>query len=80
MALLLTLYSSIVVEVIRTVFYERYFNYKPHKQNHLTNIQPNIYKKSHLNCPYKPLNCLIKLLKHLEQNLLVTSKKDFFST
>ena len=32
--------SSIVVEVIRTVlfFYERYFNYKPHKQNHLTNI------------------------------------------
>ena len=50
--------SSIVVEVIRTVlfFYERYFNYKPHKQNHLTNIQPNIYKKSHPNCPYKPLN------------------------
>ena len=51
--------SSIVVEVIRTVlffFYERYFNYKPHKQNHLTNIQPNIYKKSHLNCPYKLLN------------------------
>ena len=39
--------SSIVVEVIRTVlfFYERYFNYKPHKQNHLTNIKPNIYKK-----------------------------------
>ena len=32
--------SSIVVEVIRKVlfFYERYFNYKPHKQNHLTNI------------------------------------------
>ena len=32
--------SSIVVEVIRTVlfFYERYFNYKPHKQNHLTNV------------------------------------------
>ena len=39
--------SSIVVEVIRPVlfFYIRYFNYKPHKQNHLTNIQPNIYKK-----------------------------------
>ena len=70
--------SSIVVEVIRTVFfffYERYFNYKPHKQNHLTNIQPNIYKKSHLNCPYKHLNCLYKPLKHLEQKLLVTSKK-----
>ena len=53
--------SSIVVEVIvevRTVlfFYERYFNYKSHKQNHLTNIQPNIYKKSRLNCPYKPIN------------------------
>ena len=50
--------SSIVVEVIRTVlfFYERYFNYKPHKQNHFTNIQLNIYKKSHLNGPYKPLN------------------------
>ena len=50
--------SSIVVEVIRTVlfFYERYFNYKSHKQNHLTNIPPNIYKKSHPNCPYKPLN------------------------
>ena len=48
--------SSIVVEGIRTVvfFYERYFNYKPHKQNHLTNIQPNIYKNSHLNCPYNP--------------------------
>ena len=50
--------SSIVVEVIKTVpfFYERHFNYKPHKQNHLTNIQPNIYKKGHLNCPYKLLN------------------------
>ena len=50
--------SSIVVEVIRTAlfFYERYFNYKPYKQNHLTNIQPNIYKKNHLNCPYKPVN------------------------
>ena len=74
--------TSIEVEVIRTFlfFYKRHFNYKSHKQNHLTNIQPNIYKKSHLNCPYKPLNCLIKLLKHLEQNLLVTSKKDFFST
>ena len=49
--------SSIVIEVIRTgFFYERYFNYKTDKQNHLTNIQPNIYKKSNLNCPYKPLN------------------------
>ena len=50
--------SSIVVEVIRTAlfFYERYFNYKPNKQNHLTNNQTNIYKKSDLNCPYKPLN------------------------
>ena len=38
--------SSIVVEGIRTFFfYERYFNYKPHKQNKLANIQPNIYKK-----------------------------------
>ena len=44
--------SSIVVQ--NSSFF--YFNYKPHKQNHLTNIQPNIYKKSHLNCPYKPLN------------------------
>ena len=26
-------------------FYETYFNYKPHKQNNLANIQPNIYKK-----------------------------------
>ena len=50
--------SGIVVEGIRTVlfFYGRHFNYKPHKQNHLINIQPNIYKKSHLDCPYKPLN------------------------
>ena len=49
--------TSIVVEVITTVlfFYKRYFNYKPHRQNHLTNIQPNIYKKRHLNCPYKSL-------------------------
>ena len=52
------LISSIVIEIVRKVlfFNERYFNYKPHKQKHLTNIQSNIYKKSHLNCPYKPLN------------------------
>ena len=69
--------SSIVVEVIRTgFFYERYFHYKTDKQNHLTNIQPNIYKKSNLNCPYKPPKQLfIKHLKHLGQKLLVTSKK-----
>ena len=44
--------NTAVLEGIRTVcfFYKRYFNYKPHKQNHLTNIQPNIYKESHLSC------------------------------
>ena len=36
-----------VIEVIEAVFffYKTYFNNKPHKQNHLTNIKPNIYKK-----------------------------------
>ena len=70
--------TVVVLEGIRTVlfFHEIYFNYKPHKKNHLTNIQPNIYKKIHLNCPYKPPKKLfIKHLKHLEQKLLVTSKK-----
>ena len=55
------IYIHLVVSYLRLsrqffFSYERYFSYKPHKQNHLTNIQPNIYKKSHLNCPYKPLN------------------------
>ena len=72
--------NTVVVKYLRVsgqfFFYERYFNYKPHKQNHLTNILPNIYKKSHLNCPYKPpKKRFIKYLKHLEQKLLVTSKK-----
>ena len=69
--------SSIVVEGIRTVFfYERYFNYKPHKKNYLTNIQTNIYKKSNLNCPYNPPNKrFIKHLKHLEKKLPAISKK-----
>ena len=73
--------SSIVVEGIRTVvvfFYERYFNYKPHKQNHLTNIQPNIYKKSHLNCPYKPLNCPYKPSKTSRAKVICYIKKIFF--
>ena len=49
--------TVVVLEGIRTVlfFHEIYFNYKPHKKTHLTNIQPNIYRKSHLNCSYKPL-------------------------
>ena len=38
------LISSIVIEVIGRVifFYKRYFKCKKHKQNHLSNIQPNI--------------------------------------
>ena len=39
--------SSLVIEVIRTVFififfYERYFKCKKHKQKHLSNVQLNI--------------------------------------
>ena len=37
-----------VLEVRETVFfffYKTYFNNKPLKQNHLTNIKPNVYKK-----------------------------------
>ena len=46
MAMIMTL-SSIVIEVIRTVFffYERYFKHKKHKQKHLSNIQPDISKQ-----------------------------------
>ena len=46
--LVLSYVSSMVLEVIGTVFfffYKTYFNNKPHKQNHVTNIKPNIYKK-----------------------------------
>ena len=38
--------TSIVIEIIRTVFfifYERYFKCKKHKQKHLSNIQQNIF-------------------------------------
>ena len=40
-------FSRMVLEVIGTVFcfYKTYFNNKPHKKKHLTNIKPNIYKK-----------------------------------
>ena len=49
--------SSIVVEVIRTVlfFTKDILTINHTKKTQLTNIQPNIYKESHLNCPYKPL-------------------------
>ena len=70
--------SSIVLEGKKTVFflYKTYFNNKPHKQNHLTNIKPNIYKKRHPNCSDKLLARLfIKHLKYLEQMLFVTSKQ-----
>ena len=45
--LVLSYVSSMVLEVIGTVFffYKTYFNNKPQKQNHVTNIKPNIYKK-----------------------------------
>ena len=39
--------SSIVIEVIRTVFffYEIYFKCNKHKQKYLNNIQPNMSKQ-----------------------------------
>ena len=51
---MLMVLSSIVIEVIRTVFiyffYGRYFKCKKHKQKHLSNIQSDISisKKKHL--------------------------------
>ena len=43
--------SSIVIEVIRTVFffYEIYFKCNKHKQKYLNNIQPNMSKQKKKN-------------------------------
>ena len=45
--------SSIVIEVIRTVFiflffYQRYFKCKKHKQKHLSSIQTDISKQKNI--------------------------------
>ena len=76
--------SSIVIEVIRTVFiflffYQRYFKCKKHKQKHLSSIQTDISKqkkhlKHHSDNIHKVLKYLKKAsMKHLKQKLLVTS-------
>ena len=64
--------------------YKRHFKHLKHKQKHVTNIQPNIFRsKKSTEATFIQTNIYLRAskkstIKHLEQKLLVTSQTNYF--